>query len=211
MAGRHGQIRIIGGLLKRTPINVAQAVASMRPTPDRVRETLFNWLGRRVDGAHCLDLFAGSGALGLEAASRGAGSVLFVEKNGRAAKMLDERIGSLTAATDPAVRAIAARLRVTHGDALAALARSQQRGQRFDLLFLDPPFSEDWLGRLLPAVAPVLAEQALIYLESAAEITELTAAGGAGVAPLFAERIRHARAGQVHYHLFERQSSPSGS
>lgn len=211
MAVKHGQIRIIGGLLKRTPINVAQAVASMRPTPDRVRETLFNWLGRRVEGARCLDLFAGSGALGLEAASRGADSVLFVEQNGRAAKMLGERISAFAAAIDPAVRTLAGGLRVTHGDALAALTNCCRRGQRFDLLFLDPPFSEDWLPRLLPAIGPVLAERALIYLESASEITELAIAGESGAAPLSAERIRHARAGQVHYHLFEQQPPPPGS
>ncbi len=134
MAGKSGQIRIIGGLLKRTPITVASEIAGMRPTPDRVRETVFNWLGPRLTGARCLDLFAGSGALGLEAASRGAGSVLFNEINGKAAKLLAERIAGLATAIDPDVQALAGTLELTRLDALAALRSYQRRGQRFDLV-----------------------------------------------------------------------------
>jgi len=86
-----GQLRIIAGKWKRRPIPV-QDLKGLRPTPDRVRETLFNWLGQRLDGWRCLDLFAGSGALGLEAASRGADRVIFVESDALAAQAIAQRI-----------------------------------------------------------------------------------------------------------------------
>lgn len=199
MAARPGQIRIIGGLLRRTPLAVVGAVPGMRPTPDRVRETLFNWIGERVQGARCLDLFAGTGALGLEAASRGAASVLFNERNGRAAGALAARIASLSEAADPAVQALAGRLALLRRDAFETIQSLARQQQQFDIVFLDPPFAEDWSGRLAEMLAPVLSAGALVYLEADHELADLSCPPALSLA-----RVRHASAGQVHYHLFER-------
>lgn len=197
-AGGSGKIRIIGGLLKRTPLVVAGDSDSMRPTPDRVRETVFNWLGDQVVEATCLDLFAGSGALGLEAASRGAGLVVFNENDGRAARQLQGRLEALSQANDADVRALASRLSLTRHDALAALATCKAAGRRFDLIFIDPPFAEPWLDRLAGALPGVLSDGGLVYVEQAREVEALTGFS----------RQRHGRAGQVHYHLFSFQNKP---
>ncbi|MGH1359690.1 MAG: 16S rRNA (guanine(966)-N(2))-methyltransferase RsmD [Burkholderiaceae bacterium] len=203
---RGGQVRIIGGLLKRTPVTVVSDEASMRPTPDRVRETVFNWLGDQVAGARCLDLFAGSGALGLEAASRGAKPVFFNERNPRIVRELQTRIDSLRAANDPQVQALGHSLTLTRQDALAALADHHRAGRQFDLVFLDPPFSQEWQSRLLSVLPGVLADSALIYLERGQEVESL-ADPQAATGSQF-ERLRYARAGQVHYHLFRYQKNP---
>jgi 16S rRNA (guanine(966)-N(2))-methyltransferase RsmD len=175
-------VRIIGGDWKRTPLEVIDA-PGLRPTPDRVRETLFNWLGQRLDGRSCLDLFAGSGALGLEAASRGASSVLLVERFGPACRAIESVCAKLSART----------VRVMHSQALDALAQCAREGRRFDCVFLDPPFGEGWFERLWPKLPAVLAAGAQIYAESESAILE-TPAGFA--------LERAAQAGQVHYHLF---------
>lgn len=209
MKRKGGQVRIIGGLLRRTPVVVAGDVAQIRPTPDRVRETLFNWLGERVVGAACLDLFAGSGVLGLEAASRGAQSVLFVEKQAQAQTALNRQIEHLRAAKDPAVKSLAQRLSVASGDAMQQLGRLSARAGRFDLVFLDPPFAQDWRKRLTSALPAVLNDDALVYYESATELVSLSdelnsdgpVDGAHGPQGEF-RRLRHDRAGQVHYHLF---------
>lgn len=211
--GRGGHVRIIGGLLKRTPVAVTAHVSGMRPTPDRVRETLFNWLGPQINTARCLDLFAGSGALGLEAASRGAPSVNFNEVNSRVARVLEQRIESLRGAKDQAVRALAERLFLSRLDALVALERYRSAGKQFDLVFLDPPFSDDWLPLLKRALPGVLADRALIYLENPAEVVTSASSGPAQEAQADTalssdllwrlERLRYAHTGQVHYHLFE--------
>ena len=197
-SGGGGKVRIIGGVLKRTPLVVAGDADSMRPTPDRVRETLFNWLGEQVVDAACLDLFAGSGALGLEAASRGAGQVIFNENDGRAARQLQARIDTLGQASDVQVKALAGRLSLSRQDALAALASHKAAGRRFDLIFIDPPFAEPWLDRLAGALPAVLCDDGLVYVEQAREVETL-----AGFS-----RLRHGRAGQVHYHLFCYSKNP---
>lgn len=130
----------------------------MRPTSDRVRETLFNWLQDRVAGARCLDLFAGSGALGLEALSRGAAEVTFVESHRQAARSLRELLAAWQAPNG----------RVRDGDALGVLAGA---AQPMDLVFLDPPFAA---GLLKPVAAALtaggwLADGALVYVEHAAD------------------------------------------
>ena len=127
----------------------------MRPTPERVRETLFNWLAPSMPGAACLDLFAGTGALGLEALSRGAGAVVFVEKSPVAARALRANVKILNASTAD----------VRQADALEFLAAPP--GDKFDIVFLDPPFAADMLGDLCRLLdeASMLGSDALVYLE----------------------------------------------
>src|SRR5579871_2869850 len=175
------QIRIIGGDWKRTPLPVLDA-EGLRPTPNRVRETLFNWLGQRLDGWVCLDLFAGSGALGFEAASRGAKRVVMVEKDPVAFAAL-ERFRTLVGMT---------RVELVHDDALLYLAAAQDR---FDVVFLDPPFRQNALGPALEALPARLAAGARVYVEAPA--------------PLAADEewreLKRARAGQVSYQLLEKR------
>src|SRR5690349_22897017 len=135
MHSSKGQIRIIAGAFRGRRIRVA-ARPGLRPTPDRVRETLFNWLGQSLDGESCLDLFAGSGALGFEAASRGAARVVMVESDRAAFTALQaarETIGA---------RAV----ELVHAEALAYLSRVRER---FDVVFLDPPFGQNALPAVL--------------------------------------------------------------
>jgi 16S rRNA (guanine966-N2)-methyltransferase len=179
-----GQVRIIGGRWKRTPLPLA-ATQGLRPTPDRVRETLFNWLGQTLDGWRCLDLFAGTAALGLEAASRGAERVVLVERDRQACEAIRKVMGRLSA--EPTVQLV-------EGDALETMARlSRTQAERFDLVFLDPPFGQGWVTRLLPSLTPLLAPGALVYVESEQALTEIS---GNWLLE------RSGRAGQVHYHVF---------
>lgn len=182
---RKHHVRIVGGTFRRTRIPVP-AVAQLRPTPDRVRETLFNWLAHRWQGSlagrRVLDLFAGSGALGFEAASRGAEEVWLVESSGPALAHLRAMQTRLQA---PAIH-------IHAGDAMAFLQALPRA--RFDLLLLDPPFAAGWLERLLPWVDRAVLPGGLIYLESEASLT-------APPAPYHA--LRQARAGHVHYALWE--------
>ena len=153
----------------------------LRPTPDRVRETLFNWLGQTLTGRRCLDLYAGSGALTLEAASRGAALAVAVDRN-RA--LID------------ALRATAATLGATALEAIVGDARSFIATERrdFDVIFLDPPYGEDPWPWLLPACRGRLLPQGFIYAEAARVLHP---------PPEFAV-WRRDKAGQVHYHLFVR-------
>jgi 16S rRNA (guanine966-N2)-methyltransferase len=178
-------LRIIGGAWRGRRFRFP-AQGEIRPTPDRVRETLFNWLATRVAGARCLDLFAGSGALGFEALSRGAAGVVFVERDRVAARELKTRLlewGAGGAAVEVA-------------DALHFLRGS---AAPFDIVFLDPPFT----ANLLPQAAALLEERgwlaadALIYIEQAArdEPPRLPQSW-----PLLKEK----RAGEVRYHLYQR-------
>ena len=137
----------------------------LRPTGDRVRETLFNWLQNRIAGRRVLDLFAGSGALGFESASRGAAEVLLVESHPPAAAMLRASRERLQAD----------RLQVVQADALAWLAGSGTG--RFDLVFLDPPFASDHWPRLWPLLLPLLNDGALVYAEAAASAALALPAG----------------------------------
>ena len=187
-AGRAGSarlLRIIGGSWRGRRLRFP-AAALIRPTPDRVRETLFNWLGARIVGARCLDLFAGSGALGLEALSRGAAHVTFVERDPAAVRELRARLTEWGARD----------AQVERGDALAFLARS---GHPFDIAFLDPPFAS---GLLAQAAALLeghgwLRDAALIYVECGAR---------EGVPPLPPRwvSLKAKRAGEVGYHLYAR-------
>ncbi|MGD2084051.1 MAG: 16S rRNA (guanine(966)-N(2))-methyltransferase RsmD [Chromatiales bacterium] len=181
------ELRIIGGRLRGRRIRFPD-LAGLRPTGDRVRETLFNWLQARVAGSRCLDLFAGSGALGLEAASRAAERVVLVERAPRAVRVLSEHARAL--GLD--------RVEVVQADALAWLDASPQP---FDLVFLDPPFAAGLLGACCRRLEERgwLAEGALIYLETDAR---------AGFPPLPAgwEMWREKRGGEVLYGLARRQA-----
>ncbi|MFZ0007889.1 MAG: 16S rRNA (guanine(966)-N(2))-methyltransferase RsmD [Steroidobacteraceae bacterium] len=178
-------LRIIGGAWRGRKLRFPRD-ADIRPTPDRVRETLFNWLGARVPGARCLDLFAGSGALGLEALSRGAAQVTFVEQDTAAARELHARLAEWGAQGGEVERADALRF-------LEGAARP------FAVVFLDPPFASPLLG----AAAALLEERgwlepgALIYVESAAR-------GGLPPLPPRWAALKAKQAGEVGYHLFAR-------
>lgn len=177
------RVRIIGGAWRSRLVHFP-AFDALRPSPDRVRETLFNWLGQDLTGLACLDLFAGSGVLGFEAASRGAARVVMVEKDRVAAQALREN----------AVRLGAQAVEVAQADVLAYL---RHEVRRFDVVFMDPPFSRDWLPEVLPAVAACLADDARVYVESGRPLT--------ADAPW--RMLREQRAGRVHFHLLDREPS----
>ncbi len=174
-----GTLRVIGGKYRSRLIRVP-ARPGLRPTPDRVRETLFNWLGQNLEGLACLDLFAGSGALGFEAASRGAARVVMVEKDRAAAAELERNRAALGAT----------QVSVVSGDAAAYLMR--ERGH-FDVVFLDPPFRQNAVPGILGKLAPRLEPGARVYVES--EVTVV-------VAEPWSE-LKRARAGQVNYQLLQ--------
>src|SRR5690606_40251179 len=152
-----GSVRIVAGRWRGTRLPVADA-AGLRPTPDRVRETLFNWLQGRLAGANALDLFAGSGALGLEAVSRGASEAVLVERDPRLAGSLRGTVARLGAGD---------RVEVACADALAWLRASPRRA--FDVVFLDPPFAAGLWEAVLAALEPWLAPDAWLYVESTAD------------------------------------------
>ncbi|MGL4604421.1 MAG: 16S rRNA (guanine(966)-N(2))-methyltransferase RsmD [Iodobacter sp.] len=147
------QVRIIGGDYKRRLLKFPDA-EGLRPTPDRVRETLFNWLGQECTGLVCLDLFSGSGALGFEAASRNAKRVVMIERAKNVAASLKSNQTLLGADN----------IEVIWGDALRFL---DSTAERFDVVFLDPPFDSDLLAQVLPKLARVLNPDAVIYAETA--------------------------------------------
>lgn len=161
-----GRIRIIGGSLRGSKLEVPDA-PGLRPTPDRIRETLFNWLMPVIDGARCLDLFAGTGALGIEALSRGAAHVDFVESDMQLARLLRDNLARLL--RDDLARA--KELASVHQSAASRFVESA--GGEYDIVFLDPPFGEDlWDG----AAAALetnhrLALTAWIYVESPSDRT----------------------------------------
>ena len=173
------QLRIIGGAWRSRRIAIADR-PDLRPTPDRVRETLFNWLGQQLAGETCADLYAGSGALGFEAASRGAGRVVMVERDPVAVAALARNRTLLGAQAVEIVR----------GGALEYLRRSDER---FDVVFLDPPFRQDPWRELLDLLPARLAPAARVYLEAARPIE----------APPPWSELRRGRAGQVSYQLLQ--------
>ena len=174
------KVRITGGEWRSRLIQVADA-EGLRPTPDRVRETLFNWLGQDMTGLACLDLFAGSGILGLEAASRGAAQVTLVEQNRRV-------FGHLR---DNAAPFACDRLETVCCDALKFTPSS---ARRYDIVFLDPPYHQGWLDKVTPLLEGWTTPTARIYAEAEHRLDGLGA-----------WRVtKHGQAGQVFYHLLER-------
>ena len=178
--GTSGRLRIIGGTWRSRIINFPP-VGDLRPTPDRVRETLFNWLGQDLNGKTCLDLFSGSGALGFEALSRGARKVVMVEKNRQVFQALRDNAQKLRAQN----------LELVHADALQFLSIDRSA---YHIIFLDPPFREDNLPGVLAIVPQRLVKGGVVYVES----------GKAIDAPGW-QVWRHGRAGKVHYQLLKRK------
>lgn len=174
-------VRIVGGEWRRRVLRFPDA-EGLRPTPDRVRETLFNWLGQDLDGLLCLDLFAGSGALGFEAASHGAAKVLMVECAPKVLAALEANVKMLGAG---------GRVEIIRSDAVK-FARSTSL--RFDVLFLDPPYRQGWIDRLAPLLPGLLTADAVIYAEAE---HSLDACGEW-------RTVRRGKAGQVFYHLMRR-------
>jgi len=179
------EIRIIGGQWRRTPIKVVDK-PGLRPTPDRVRETLFNWLGQDLTGWRCVDAFAGTGALGLEAASRGAAQVIALEHDAELARQLQQL----------AERLKASGVQVQRSDAVSAMQRLAAGA--FDVVFLDPPFDGPWFEPALQAGARLVPVGGWVYLEAPVPWTD------EALAPFALEVVRHLKAGAVHAHLLRR-------
>lgn len=176
------RVRIVGGEMRSRIINFPDA-EGLRPTPDRVRETLFNWLGQTLYGKSCLDLFSGSGALGFEAASRGAEQVVMVEKNPSVCRALQENLNKLGCTN-------------VFAHCQDGLEFAYRNMQRYDVIFVDPPFGSDYLPRLLEVLPQRLSEDGLLYLESDAAVDVL---------PPWVF-VKSGRAGQVHFQLLKYQS-----
>ncbi len=186
------EVRIIGGQWKRTPLPVSVS-AGLRPTSSRVRETLFNWLGQDLSGWRVLDAFAGSGALGFEAASRGAQEVWLVEREGALAKSLKATQAKLKAE----------QVHVAQADALSWMAQPARHAQ-FDLVFIDPPFEDGLFWPAIRAALGCVPVGGWIYLESPQAWDALPSEQD--VSDLHAQLNVHrsAQAGAVHFHLFQR-------
>nr|WP_310732331.1 16S rRNA (guanine(966)-N(2))-methyltransferase RsmD [Ideonella sp. A 288] len=176
------EVRIIGGLWKRSKLPIADR-PGLRPTPDRVRETLFNWLGQDLSGWRCLDAFAGTGALGFEAASRGAADVVLLERDTALVRSLHLSRQRLKAEG----------LRIETADALSWMPRCAPGS--FELVMLDPPFDSTLLGPAIAAGAPLVAPGGCLYIESPAPQTD---------APTGFQLWRQDRAGAVHFCLMRR-------
>ena len=179
MPAAKNTVRIIGGAWRSRVITFPPR-AELRPTPDRVRETLFNWLGQDLTGRTCLDLFAGSGALGFESASRGARRVVMVERDPATFRALEASAAALGANT----------VALKRHDALEFLRADNGE---YDVVFVDPPFRADYLPQVLPALVPRLAAGAMVYVE-APRAPEL---------PPQWEVWRSGRAGAVTYQLLK--------
>lgn len=186
-----GQLRIIGGRWRSRLIQVVD-VSGLRPTPNRVRQTVFDWLSPRIEGAAALDLFAGTGAMGLEALSRGASQVTFVDRDSALVQALATAIGRFGAQAEAQVH---------RHDALAWLSM-QPAGALYDLVFVDPPFGSELIEPALQRLAPLLKPQNRVYLEWLAHAEPALPAGYAWQ--------KKARAGQVSYGLaaFEGKACP---
>ncbi len=187
------EVRIIGGQWRRTPLPVPVS-AGLRPTPGRVRETLFNWLGQDLSGWRVLDAFAGSGALGLEAASRGADEVWLLERSPELVRHLKATQAKLQAR----------QVHVVQADALAWMAQAGRAGA-FDLVFLDPPFEEALFWPALAAALACVPEGGWIYLEAPHAWPALPGADTHAALIGQLQVHRQGQAGSVHFHLFHRE------
>jgi 16S rRNA (guanine966-N2)-methyltransferase len=179
------EVRIIGGRWKRTKLPVRD-VPGLRPTPDRVRETLFNWLGQDLTGWRCVDAFAGTGALGLEAASRGAAHVLVVEQDPQLVdqlRALQTKLGAIE-------------VKIERGNGLSALTALAPGS--VELIFLDPPFDAGLHEKALRAASGAITREGWIYLEAPTAWDE-AALGAFGLSA-----ARYLKAGAVHAHLLRR-------
>lgn len=179
------EVRIIGGQWKRTKLAVADR-PGLRPTPDRVRETLFNWLGQDLTGWRCIDAFAGTGAIGFEAASRGAKEVTLVEQDSALVVQLKRIQTQLQASATQIVR----------GDGVAAL--KHQDPASMDAVFIDPPFDSVLFEPAIQAAGRAVALDGFVYLEAPTLWTD------AQLEPMGLKVHRHLKAGAVHAHLLKR-------
>lgn len=171
------RVRIVGGQWRSRLIEVA-AIPGLRPTPDRVRETLFNWLGQDLTGLRCLDLFAGTGILGFEAASRGAAHVTLVERHPLAVAALQQARVTLQAV----------QVEVIRGNAVEF---AESVSGSFDIVFLDPPYRQGLLERVTPWLERIMKPGGRLYVESEQPLESLGTW----------RTVKQGRAGQVHYHL----------
>ncbi len=176
-------LRLIGGKWRSRTLRFPDA-EGLRPTPDRIRETLFNWLGPYINDAHCLDMFAGSGALGLEALSRGAAYLLAIDNNPLACKALQQHGETLGVSRQV--------FSVVNGNSLQKVA---QHSQNWDIVFVDPPFNGELLAEAIAALAPVLQKDTWVYTESDKRVSH---------PPVPSHWLAHREktAGQVRYALF---------
>ncbi|MPS49663.1 16S rRNA (guanine(966)-N(2))-methyltransferase RsmD [Methylobacillus sp.] len=175
----NNRVRISGGEWRSRLLSFPD-VPGLRPTPDRVRQTVFNWLGQDMHGRRCLDLFAGTGAMGFEALSRGASAVVLVEKSALAAKSLQQNQSLLKAGA----------ARILQQDAVQFLAQNRER---FDVIFLDPPYQQGWLPKLLPCLPNHLAEGGVVYVEAEFALCD----------DALWQVIKQGKAGNVFYHLLK--------
>ena len=180
-----GEVRIIGGQWRRTKLPVVNK-SGLRPTPDRVRETLFNWLGQSLLGWKCADIFAGTGALGLEAASREASVVQLCEQDTVLVEQLQAHIDRLKASA----------VHVQRTDGVSWLAR--QAPQSWDVVFIDPPFDSQLFEPALKAAAQSVKSDGWIYLEAPKKWDDVT------LLALGLQTYRYLKAGNVHAHLLQR-------
>ena len=173
------KVRISGGQWRSRLLRFPDALG-LRPTPDRVRQTLFNWLGQELYGLHCLDLFAGSGALGFEALSRGASSVTLIENNVAVYRVLKDNAALLK--TEKA--------QILCADALMFLSQNRQM---YDLVFLDPPYGQGWIEKVLTPLAAQLSEHGSVYAEAEYALQDSA----------MWQVVKYGKAGNVHYHLLK--------
>lgn len=188
----NGQLRIIGGTWRGRKLGFTE-LEGLRPTTDRVRETLFNWLQMDVSGSRCLDLFAGSGALGFEAASRGAAKVLMLDNQAETVNTLKANCALLSAQ----------QVEVACRDAITYLSNCDQV---FDIVFIDPPYRSDVIKQCCELLESehCLSDHAKIYVECDAKQDLSQESNGL---PQNWRCLKHKIAGQVGYHLFERDTA----
>lgn len=186
------QIRIIGGEWRGRKLRFPDA-PNLRPTPDRVRETIFNWLATMINGAHCLDLFAGSGALGLEALSRGASFITFVDNNKKVTQDLKRNLDLLNANEKAKVYSMDGVKFLSHEKLL------KTETKKYNLVFLDPPYHLDYMQKVVPLLEQNdwLAEDALLYLE-------IEKRQSLPALPVNWQQLKDKTAGEVSYYLFQR-------
>ena len=187
-----GEVRIIGGLYKRSKLAVSDR-PGLRPTPDRVRETLFNWLGQDLTGWRCADAFAGTGVLGFEAASRGATEVLLCEQD----PVLVEKLKSSQ------LKLKASMVRVERGDGVSLLRRLPPGS--LQLVFLDPPYESNLFESALKAAASAISANGFVYLEAPKPWND------EALADVGLSVYRFGKAGAVHFHLLMRLPATEGA
>ena len=187
-----GEVRIIGGLYKRSKLSVSDR-PGLRPTPDRVRETLFNWLGQDLTGWRCIDVFAGTGVLGFEAASRGAAEVLICEQD----PVLVEKLKSSQ------LKLKANMVKVERGDGVSLLRRVMPNS--LQLVFLDPPYESNLFETALKAAASAISTHGFVYLEAPKPWLDDV------LTDLGLKVHRFGKAGAVHFHLLVKLSETEGT